>query len=363
MENQSDYKVNRYFFLAIILLLFFFLFYSLVQFFSAFLGAVMFYVLSRPLVEWLTKRKGWKKGLVALLIILISFFLILLPVTIFVSMLYSRISSLVNNPANIIAAVKNFDATVQQKFDFQLISTKTLDAIPTYLAAIFREVVNQGLGFFATITMMYFFLYFMILNINRMEAAIILYLPFKREKINRFGKELVAQTFSNAVGIPLIAIAQGLCAFACYWIAAVPEPGFWGVLTAFASVLPIIGSGLIWLPISLYLLLTGQTWQGIFVIGWSALVVGTIDNILRFILAKRMADVHPVVTVLGVIMGLQYFGFTGLIFGPLLISYFLILLQMYYAEYQQKTSGVPNEKKKKKTPAYMQRFLKNKINS
>jgi len=68
----------------------------------------------------------------------------------------------------------------------------------------------------------------------------------------------------------------------------------------------------------------GNTWQGFAVLAWSALIMGSADNVIRFVLAKRMADVHPVVTVLGVIMGLNYMGVPGLIFGPLLISYFII---------------------------------------
>ena len=92
---------------------------------------------------------------------------------------------------------------------------------------------------------------------------------------------------------------------------------------------------MIWLPVAIYQLANGQTWQGIVVIAWGFLFLGSVDNIIRFLLAKRMADVHPIVTVLGVILGLQYFGITGLIFGPLIISYFIILLKIYYAEYQK----------------------------
>jgi predicted PurR-regulated permease PerM len=71
------------------------------------------------------------------------------------------------------------------------------------------------------------------------------------------------------------------------------------------------------------------------VLGWSAIVMGSADNVIRFMLAKRMADVHPVITVLGVIMGLNYMGLPGLIFGPLLISYFMILIKIYYSTYRK----------------------------
>jgi len=86
------------------------------------------------------------------------------------------------------------------------------------------------------------------------------------------------------------------------------------------------------------------------------LVMGTLDNVVRFILAKKMADVHPIITVLGVILGLQYFGFLGLIFGPLLISYFFILLKIYYVEYQKPVLA-KQAKKRQIIPVYMQPFL------
>ena len=182
------------------------------------------------------------------------------------------------------------------------------------------------------------------MNINRMEAAILLYLPFKREKIYLFGAELKAETFSNAVGVPLIAVAQGIFAYVAYLFTGVPESEFWAVLTGFTSILPIIGTGLIWIPIAIYQLVEGNTWQGIILVIWGILFLGTIDNVIRFVLAKKMADVHPIVTVLGVIMGLQYFGITGLIFGPLIISYFIILLKMYYTEYQKQVPPIKKQK-------------------
>ena len=85
--------------------------------------------------------------------------------------------------------------------------------------------------------------------------------------------------------------------------------------------------------------------------------MGSIDNVIRFILAKRMADVHPIITVLGVIMGLKYFGFIGLIFGPVLISYFIILLKIYYVEYQKPVVVKRSNKPRQLMPSYMQPFI------
>jgi predicted PurR-regulated permease PerM len=357
METNRDYKINRYFFLAIILIFALLLLASLIQFFTAFLSAVIFYVLSKPSAEHLIKKRRWKKNAAAILIIIVSFFIILMPIALLATLLYGRIAHVLSNPTDIINSLKAFSATIQQKTGFQIISSQTLASIQSYSTTIVSAVLNQGLGFFSTIVMMYFFLYFMILNMNRMEAAIVFYLPFKREKINIFGNELVAQTFSNAVGVPLIAIAQGIFAFIAYVITGVDQPGFWGVITGFCSIIPVIGGGIVWIPVAVYQIIEGHTWQAIFIVAWGVLIMGSIDNIIRFILAKRMADVHPIITVLGVIMGLKYFGFIGLIFGPVLISYFLILLKIYYIEYQHPTVTKQLRKPRQLMPPYMQPFL------
>jgi len=361
MESRQDYKVKQYFFLAIILIFAGFLFSAVSEFFSAFLIAVILYILSEPMVNWLVKKARWKKGWVTIFIIVLSFFIILLPITLFFTLLYNKVKVILANPDSVLNGIKKVNVLVQQKYHYELISNDTINNIKSRVTDVLSIILNQGFGFISTISMMYFFLYFMLKQRSRMEAAIVFYLPFKREKINMFGKELVAQTFSNAVGIPLIAAAQGVCAFIAYMVVGVSQPGFWGVITAFTSIIPVVGSALVWIPMSVYLFVSAEDWQGAFVLIWSAVLVTSIDNVLRFMLAKRMADVHPVVTVLGVIIGINYFGFIGIIFGPVLISYFIILLKIYYVEYQKNPQQMPKKqtpaRKRQLMPTYMQPFL------
>lgn len=355
MENAKDLKINKYVFLSIIILFAIFLFSSLIQFVSAFLGALTLYVLSKSFACWLLK-KGWSKSMSSILIIIMSFFVILLPIAGLVSLLYNKISAVLANPTIITDAVKQVDAVIQQHFHYKLISDDTIHSIQSYASIILSAVLKQSLNFVTTILMMYFFLYYMHQNMNRMEAAIVFYLPFKKDKIKLFGDELVQQTFSNSIGIPAISVAQGLAGFLCYWIAGMNQAGFWGVVTGFAALIPVVGTGLVWIPAVVYLFIIGHTWQAVFTILFGALIMGTLDNIIRFVLAKKMADVHPIITVLGVILGLKYFGFLGLIFGPLLISYFIILLKIYYVEYEQPVLQRPG-KKRQIMPVYMQPFL------
>lgn len=335
MENTPGYKVNRYIFLAIIILFAVLLLFSMKEFFTSFLGAVMFYVLSKKPMEWLIKRKNWKKTNASILIIIISFFIILLPLLLVGTMLYNEAMLVASNPDTIIKPLRDFDQTIYQRFHVSLLSGDSMQKIQRFATDTVSMLLDTGLNFFSSIIMMYFFLYFLLMNINRLEASIVFYLPFKRSIIEIFGNELVAQTFSNAVGVPLIAVAQGLLSFLAYYVTGMHQAGFWAVITGFASIIPLVGTGLIWIPASVYFFATGHTWEGFFIFGWGLIIIGISDNVIRFLLAKKMADVHPVVTVLGVIIGLKYFGITGLIFGPLIISYFMILLKIYYVEYQK----------------------------
>jgi len=347
LEPQKlDHKINRYFFLAIIIVFGFLLYCSLSQFFTAFLGAVVFYVLSKKKMDKLLK-KGWKKSAAAALVLVISFIIIMVPIVIAGFLLYNKGKYYLANPNLLVASLQKVRTQIEHNYHISIISDQKIAELQSSVAGAISGLLNEGLTVFGNITMLYFFLYFMLISINRMEAAIVFFLPFKRSKIELFGKELVAQTFSNSIGVPAIAVAQGLIGLAGYLIAGVPEASFWAIITAFSSILPVIGTAIVWVPLAVYLFVINHTWQGGFLIVWGLLVLGITDNVVRFMLAKKMADVHPIITVLGVIMGIKYFGLIGLIFGPVLISYFLILLKIYYVEYQ---SGMPVIKKKKNVP-------------
>ena len=203
----------------------------------------------------------------------------------------------------------------------------------TWAGQFVRGLLSNVLNIFAVLGMMYFFLYFLLTNYGKTEQLVSKHIPLDNEKQLVLWQELKNMTISNAVGIPLIALAQGLCAWLLYAIAGVQDAGFWGVLTGIASIIPIVGTGLIWVPIVIVLFSMGNVWQAMVVLIGTILIMSNIDNVIRFIVFKRFADVHPIVTILGVLFGLSVFGLPGLVFGPLLISYFLILVGMFMTEY------------------------------
>ena len=344
--NESaklDIRINRYLFIFLILVFAILLFISLLQFFTAFLGAIIFYVLSRKRMDKLVK-KGWRKPIAASAVILLSILIIMAPIVVMGFLLYTKGKFYVAHPEALVEGLEKVRMQLQENYNIAILSEKNIAEIQAFASSAIRSALNESLQFFATITMLYFFLYFMLISVNRMEAAIVFYLPFKRSKIEIFGKELVALTYSNSIGVPAIAIAQGIIGYIGYSIVGLPEAGFWAIITAFSSIIPLVGTALVFVPAAIYMLFIHHTWQGLFLILWGTFVLGVTDNAVRLILARKMADVHPIITILGVIMGLQYFGISGIVFGPVLISFFIILLKIYYTEFQSK--GMPITRKK-----------------
>ena len=138
---------------------------------------------------------------------------------------------------------------------------------------------------------------------------------------------------SNAIGIPVISILQGVVGLIGYLIIGVEQPLFWFVITCITGMIPIVGAALAYVPIALMFFANSQNWQGFFMLIYGFGIIGTVDNIFRFTLQKKIGNTHPLITVFGVIIGLKLFGFIGLIFGPLLISIFILLVKIYTSEF------------------------------
>jgi predicted PurR-regulated permease PerM len=162
----------------------------------------------------------------------------------------------------------------------------------------------------------------------------------KDENVSQLSKEVHMMVKSNAIGIPLIAFAQGVIGLIGYLIIGINEPFFWFGVTCIAGMLPVVGAALAYVPIAIILLANGETGRGIAMLIFGFGVIGTVDNVLRFTLLKKLGNVHPLTTVFGVIIGLSLFGFIGLIFGPLLISLFMLLLKIYSNEFITKQRDI-----------------------
>jgi len=169
----------------------------------------------------------------------------------------------------------------------------------------------------------------MFVQIGEFEAGLLRYAPFREQYAIKFAIALRNSTYSNVLGQGIIAVTQGALLANGFWIFGIPDPVFWGVIGAFISFLPVVGAPTLCIPASIVLFATDHTVKGILLLAYGLLFIGNIDNVLRMIINKRVANTHPLISVIGVFIGLPLFGILGLVFGPLLLSYFLLLIEIY----------------------------------
>lgn len=332
--NTIDTNLLRQiFFIVIILFLGVVLVLELWFFLSALLGAITFYIIMRERIFYLTEKKGWKRSTAAWVLMLLSFFVILVPFGLLANILYSKVSYIVTHSSEMLATLKLTVDNLSEKIGYELLKPSDISQLGTKLAQLLPKILGVTLDTFTTIIAMYFILYFMLVNGQYMEDSLYEYIPLKDGNVESIGKEVKKMVVANTIGIPLIAFMQGVVGLIGYLIIGIADPLLWFVATCITAMLPIVGAALIYVPLTVMLLMQGETGRGIAMGFWGFGLIGLVDNLFRFILNKKLGDIHPLITVFGVIVGIKLFGFIGLIFGPLLISLFILLLKIYSNEF------------------------------
>ena len=326
-------RIRQVFFLVIIVLLGLLLFSELYTFLPALLGAVTLYIVMRRWMFYLTEKKKWRKGWTAALLMLLSMIVILLPIALLINMLSTKITFAIQHSDELVGSLKKIVTEIEQKFKIKITRDENINRLGDFIRSSIPKLLGATFNTLGTIFFMYFILYFMLVNGRKMEANIYEHIPLKDENAMMLGTEVKNMVISNSVVIPVIAVLQGVVALIGYLIIGVNEPWFWFVVTCITAMLPVVGAALAYVPLAIIFFANGDTGKGIFMLIYGFGVIGTVDNIFRFTLARKIGNVHPLVTVFGVIIGLSVFGFIGLIFGPLLISLFLLLLKIYSSEF------------------------------
>jgi len=301
--------------------------FGLREFLNAFLGATILYVLLRPLFLYLKSKVGRIAS--AIILIVSSFVVIIIPFFSLGVMIVNRLSTLKNDQFRISAMISRLDDFVGIKLNRPHLIDSYITKLSAFVEDLFPSVLTGTFAVFVTLVVMYFLLYFMFVQYKEFEQSLIKYAPLDERQAFQFAKELKETTYSNILGQGLIAFVQGSLVTFIFLVLGVTDSVFWGVIAFFLSFMPVIGAPVVTLPAALIMFLNGQTWQGTCMVLFTLLVIMNIDNVIRFIINKRIADTHPIVTILGVIIGLPLFGFAGLVFGPLIFVWFLHFLKVY----------------------------------
>lgn len=338
MNTIKDSLLKQIVFLLLITFIGIVLVYNLRYFISGALGALTLYILLRQIYFRLTIIYKWKKWLAAVAMIIMCVVVFILPVWGLVELILPKIKYIMANSSDLVTEAKNGLDQIRKiapwitisHEDIQKVAQKALTIFPTFLNAAGSVLINTLVALFI--------LYFMLIGGRDLERNILKFLPLKDENTDSLWLETRNMVVSNAIGIPVLILCQCIFAVVGYWIFGTQNPILWGLLTGVASLIPMVGTMIVWVPICAVMIGSGNVGMGLGLLLYCAIVVSNIDNVLRFTILKRIGDVHPLITVFGVIVGLQIFGMMGLIFGPLLLTYFILIIKMYRLEFSDKAS-------------------------
>ncbi|WP_312074984.1 AI-2E family transporter [Chryseobacterium sp.] len=334
-EQISGVKIKQVFLLAIIITMVALICFNLALFIPSVLGAITIYVVCRKYNFYLQEEKKWKPWASALLLMLASLVIIVLPVYFIADLLIEKLGNAQAYVQKFNVFIEKIHSFIYEKTNFDILSkenmTKLKDAAGRYSTSALSGTVNT----LTVILSMYFILYFMFEKPRVFERILASSAPLKRANVSLIAEKMRKLIMANAIGIPVVALGQGIVALIGYYIFGAPSPILLFALTAAASMIPVVGAAIVYIPIIIFMIAEGNTGAGLGLLAYCAIVVGLTDNLLRFTLLKKLEDIHPLNTVFGIIMGMNLFGFMGLIFGPIMVSLTLLLIQVYRNEFSE----------------------------
>lgn len=338
-------RIRKYGAILAITLLGILLGYALFPFWSAILGALILFALFRPVQKYFTKKLKLNRSFSAILVILITIFSILIPVGITVAVIgngitnyYSQnkkhfndlpslIPDSINQDTEIIEGVTIRSATEDMELGEVLKSTA--NTVKGFILSAISSISNLGLQ----LLIMYLIFYYLLKDMDKLTQVFYRYSPFKKRNSTKLLTEFHNMTYSNVVGAGVNAIAQGVVLGIGFWIFGLPDGVFWGFVGGILSFIPVLGPVLVWVPAGIISILSGDYFAGIGILIWGGVLVSLVDNVIRLAVNSKLGHIHPLITLLGIFIGLPLFGFLGLVLGPALLSFFLLLVKMYREEF------------------------------
>jgi predicted PurR-regulated permease PerM len=334
MDKISGTLVRQAMLLLLIALVATTLFSELYWLAPAVMTAYTLYILLRHPLEILARRWKWPLKIAAVSLMLTSLLMLGGAVHLIVRMLGNKMTFLRESPEKWMRSIESLIRDLEGKYGIELLTPDNLNSLTARSITEAQRLFNATLNGLAIVALGYFILFFMLTHTRALEQGFRDWLPLKSDNATYFRKQLDMLVFSNALGIPLMGFVQGLAGLVMYWLLGIPDAGLWFVLTCITGMLPFLGVALVYVPLSLILLAQNNVWSALIILGYGFVVIGSVDNLARMWLMEKIGHTHPLVTLFGVIAGIPLFGFIGLIFGPILVSLFLILVKLYVKEFK-----------------------------
>jgi predicted PurR-regulated permease PerM len=227
--------------------------------------------------------------------------------------------------------------------DQQFITDKSVEflkAVTNFLVNNLSAFTGNTILFIVQFAVMLYCLFYFLLDGDRFINTIAHYMPVDKRRMNIFISEFLVTSKATLKSAFVIGGIQGLLGVLIFYITGIENPLVWGVLMMALSIVPAIGSSIIWVPAGIIMLFLGHIWQGIAILVFGAVVISSVDNLLRPILLGKDIQMHPLLIFLSILGGIAVFGFSGFVLGPVIASFFLsswkLLLELSLEEETQK---------------------------
>jgi len=312
--------------------------YAIAPYASGLLGAAILYVIGAPMHHRLARVVG-AHAAAALVLILLGV-LIVVPGAWLLNLVIVQSPIMLRNMQQ---------STFLERLSALHIEGLDLGAqIASASGSLISWISGHAIGFFGSATrsvlnlvIAFFALYYLLISASTAWRWIAAFLPFSRESNEQLRLRFKSITEAMLLGTALTAVLQGALIGFGFWVVGLPNAVFWGVITAFASILPVLGSALVWLPGVIVLLVQRHFGAAIGLLVIGGLIASNLDNVVRPVVYRRVSDVHPLTTLVGAFAGVSLFGLVGLLLGPLAITYFFELIDIYEQEYGRNAPVLP----------------------
>ncbi len=317
------------------------LIYALYPYINAFFGAFILYVIFKPLYIYITKKKGLNKSIAAYTIIALTIILILIPLYILLTIVVLQMQNMLSDTDTILAYIDSLTLYVSQL---------PLESLPVEINIRDKiiEVITSAANFFSVLLLntiqslgqrliefviMYFLLYYLLTGVgSTYSIKLQKVIPFNAKNTEILNNEFKAIVNATLISSGIIAIVQGAILTVTFLLLGVEGAFLWGFVTIFLSFLPVVGAPLIWIP-AVIIQLIQQDYFAALGILIGGVFLSSIDNFLRPLIQNKVGSIHPLESIIGVIIGLNLFGLLGIVIGPLLISYVILMAKMFNEEY------------------------------
>lgn len=313
---------------------------------GAIFWGVVLAIIFAPVYRWLLQRTRNKPNLAALLTLSLVIVIVILPL--------SLISvSIINQAASVVEMVRSGQVTVGMYFAkvmavlpdwlinlldrFHLTSLSNLqDKLTEGAAQVSQEVAKRAINaslytfdFLTSLCIALYLLFFLLRDGDKLSKRIREAIPLSRKYKQRLFLNFTTVIRATVKGNILVAIVQGALGGLAFWFLDVSAPVLWGVLMAFLSLLPAVGAALVWAPVAVYFLATGDVWQGVGLAAFGVFVIGLVDNILRPILVGQDTKMPDYVILLSTVGGMALFGLNGFVIGPVIAALFISVWDLF----------------------------------